>query len=373
MSKSITIQEGGIARTLSGVEKIVTNVAGESGTQNWVPEDEAANYVTTGQLSISENGTYNSSDNGYIGYSKVEVSVNPDVGELEVTRNGTYYARDEGYDGFSKVEVDVESGGGELITKEITENGTYDAEDDDANGYSSVTVNVPSAGILITKEITANGTYKAIDDNANGFSTVTVNVAFPHGRVIVDGINHAPVTQKMNTRYFLEDLSEKVFLAAEPYLTNLEFKLQIEQKLRTLAWVEEDELTRLLTDDLVLLGWGGAQTENQVRLTLWGTGIMDNKGEVTLTRMQQDTGLGALYNYNDFTANDGKGTRIWGAIGKGSSCNFSDFTIGIFPDIDNNNRGNTQTVKTTNISMERSLFVARTDTLTNLTGGTVSP
>ena len=61
--------------------------------------------------------------------------------EKSVTENGTYNATDDEADGYSKVTVNVEP---DLTTKTITANGTYSAEDDNADGYSSVTVNVAS-------------------------------------------------------------------------------------------------------------------------------------------------------------------------------------------------------------------------------------
>lgn len=68
MSKNITIQEGGVAKQLT-VDKLKTNLA-SSGICLWVPEDE----VQLGTKSISENGTYRASDDGYYGYSEVTVS-----------------------------------------------------------------------------------------------------------------------------------------------------------------------------------------------------------------------------------------------------------------------------------------------------------
>ena len=110
MGKNITIQEGGIAKTFGGVEKIVTNVVG-GGTQNWIPEEEATSYVETGELSVSENGTYYSSDEGYVGFSKVDVRVTegtpPTLVEKEITENGTYNASDDDADGYSKVVVNI--------------------------------------------------------------------------------------------------------------------------------------------------------------------------------------------------------------------------------------------------------------------------
>lgn len=68
MSKNITIQEGGVAKQLTA-DKLKTNLVG-SGTCLWVPEDEV--QLTT--KTITENGTYKASDDGYYGYSEVTVS-----------------------------------------------------------------------------------------------------------------------------------------------------------------------------------------------------------------------------------------------------------------------------------------------------------
>lgn len=69
MSKNITIQEGGIAKQMT-VDKLKTNLVG-SGTCLWVPEDEV--QLTT--KTITQNGTYKASDDGYYGYEQVVVSV----------------------------------------------------------------------------------------------------------------------------------------------------------------------------------------------------------------------------------------------------------------------------------------------------------
>lgn len=68
MSKNITIQEGGIGVQLTA-DKLKTNLTG-SGTCQWIPEDES----TLGTKTITEDGTYNASDDGYYGYSQVTVS-----------------------------------------------------------------------------------------------------------------------------------------------------------------------------------------------------------------------------------------------------------------------------------------------------------
>lgn len=68
MSKNITIQEGGITKQLT-TDKLKTNLVG-GGTCLWVPEDEV--QLTT--KTITENGTYKASDDGYYGYSEVTVN-----------------------------------------------------------------------------------------------------------------------------------------------------------------------------------------------------------------------------------------------------------------------------------------------------------
>lgn len=89
MSKNITIQEGGVAKQLT-VAKLKTNLA-DSGTCLWVPEDE----VTLGTKTITADGTYNASDDGYYGYSQVIVSgtgsvtgIDGDGDEATVTTDG---------------------------------------------------------------------------------------------------------------------------------------------------------------------------------------------------------------------------------------------------------------------------------------------
>ena len=68
MSKNITIQEGGIAKQITA-NKLKTNLVG-GGTCLWVPEDE----TMLGTKTITENGTYKASEDGYYGYSEVTVS-----------------------------------------------------------------------------------------------------------------------------------------------------------------------------------------------------------------------------------------------------------------------------------------------------------
>ena len=98
MSKNITIQEGGVAKQLT-VDKLKTNLVG-SGTCLWVPEDEV--QLTT--KTITANGTYKASDDGYYGYS-------------EVTVNGVGSAT--GTDGDGDEATVTTGGGGELVTTKI--------------------------------------------------------------------------------------------------------------------------------------------------------------------------------------------------------------------------------------------------------------
>lgn len=102
---------------------------------------------------ITENGEY-TPDNGYSGFSKVNVNVPLGKEEQEktvdITENGTTEITPDEGKVLSKVNVNVDvpipdgyikpSG-----TKEITENGTYDVTE-----YSSVNVNVPSSGVDTT-------------------------------------------------------------------------------------------------------------------------------------------------------------------------------------------------------------------------------
>jgi len=169
--------------------------------------------------SITSNGTYNASDDGYNGYSSVTVNVPPPnlLLEKSITSNGTYSASSDGYDGYSSVVVNVSPN---VTTKSstvsfegfsqpsnnnqttglqnkyfyaftsgydgystfvyslkiqyitITSNGTYYPTDDNT-AIRKVVVNVSPS--LTTKTITSNGTYYASNDGYNGYSSVTVS------------------------------------------------------------------------------------------------------------------------------------------------------------------------------------------------------
>ena len=143
MSKNITINEGNIAKVFTGVKKITTNKSGSSGSVDWVPEDEAINYVDLDELDVDENGTYTASQEGCQAFSKVTVNVEPDLTTKGIDANGTYNASDDGADGYDSVVVDVHPNCGAIT---LTRNGTYHSSSDQLDGYSEVKVNVAGSG-----------------------------------------------------------------------------------------------------------------------------------------------------------------------------------------------------------------------------------
>ena len=108
MAKNITILEGRETRTFGGVEKLQTNLAG-GGTQNWIPEDEAADYVDAEDLEVDENGYYAPDPGSFFSSVDVNVEVEPDLEEITITENGIYTPQG---DGFSSVSVEVDTSGG---------------------------------------------------------------------------------------------------------------------------------------------------------------------------------------------------------------------------------------------------------------------
>ena len=111
MAKNITILEGRETRTFGGVEKLQTNLAG-GGTQNWIPEDEAADYVDAEDLEVDENGYYAPEPGSFFSSVDVNVEVEPDLEEITITENGTYTPQGDGFSSVS-VEVDTSGGGGD--------------------------------------------------------------------------------------------------------------------------------------------------------------------------------------------------------------------------------------------------------------------
>ena len=152
MAKNITILEGRETRTFGGVEKLQTNLTG-GGTQYWIPEDEASEYVDTETLEVTENGYYEPTAGSFYDGVDVNVEVEPELEELEVTENGTYTPSG---DGFSSVTVNVDAGGsGEEATTHgqamsaiaQTDINAGDTVAIQSNSNEPVSVSCPMAGL----------------------------------------------------------------------------------------------------------------------------------------------------------------------------------------------------------------------------------
>ena len=76
-------------------------------TDKLVREDITINPAPTEILSTDHNGTFTPSD-GRVGFSQVDVDVQPDLRPLSVSENGSY--EPDGFDGYSRVSVDVPTG-----------------------------------------------------------------------------------------------------------------------------------------------------------------------------------------------------------------------------------------------------------------------
>lgn len=74
------------------------------------------------------------------------------LGTKTVTENGVYYASADGFDGFSRVTVNTPVK--TLGEKYITKNGVYNASGDSLDGYDKVTVDVPCIIIGTASEVT---------------------------------------------------------------------------------------------------------------------------------------------------------------------------------------------------------------------------
>ena len=110
MAKNIVIAEGGTAKSFTA-KKIKTKLKG-SGTCNWVPEDEAIDYVNIKDKTFTAKGTYKPSDFNCDAFGEITVDVPSNVKEKTLTKNGIFYAADDGCLGYSKVTVAVPEGGG---------------------------------------------------------------------------------------------------------------------------------------------------------------------------------------------------------------------------------------------------------------------
>ncbi len=73
-------------------------------TDKLVRDDITVLPAPTEYLSTDHNGTFTPSD-GHVGFSQVNVNVNPDLRPLSVSENGSY--QPDGFDGYESVVVDV--------------------------------------------------------------------------------------------------------------------------------------------------------------------------------------------------------------------------------------------------------------------------
>lgn len=159
MSKNIVIQEGGTPKTMAGVRKISTAEAG-GGTCYWVPEDETE--LTS--LTVTEDGTYRASDEGYYGYEEVTVN---GIGSV------TYNADQGDHIGG----VDLEGGDDYIIEK--------DPQSGDVNVKkvpSEIRINTPPSWLVYNDGENIDFTGLRVDlydGNGNIFEDET----YPNGRI----------------------------------------------------------------------------------------------------------------------------------------------------------------------------------------------
>lgn len=149
-----------------------------------VRDDITVLPAPTEYLSIDHNGTFTPSS-GKVGFSQVDVDVQPDLRPLSVSENGTY--EPDEFDGYSDVTVDVEPN---LETLSVTENGLYLPESG-VDGFDRVSVDVPQPSGSTT--ITQNGTY-----NVEQYASAVVDVpttGYDKGTLIYDGDISTRITQ----------------------------------------------------------------------------------------------------------------------------------------------------------------------------------
>ena len=184
---------------------------GETGTIH----GGGGNTSVLGTGTFYANGTYNASQQGYDGYSKVIINVPQSgsssmLGTKTVSENGIYNASSDGFDGYSIVSVNVDSASPELNEKTITANGEYTASDDNLDGYSKVTVDVSASPDVGEKNITANGTYSAADDSLDGYDVVNVEV--PAGYIFPEGTSYDDIIGLTGGSGIIRDVTEDAYL-----------------------------------------------------------------------------------------------------------------------------------------------------------------
>lgn len=98
-------------------------------------------------LSVTQNGDY-TPPSGTDGFDSVHVAVpSATLTTKSITQNGTYNASQDNADGYSSVTVDVQGGSSAVVQPlSVTQNGTYNPPSG-IDGYAPVTVNVSGGGI----------------------------------------------------------------------------------------------------------------------------------------------------------------------------------------------------------------------------------
>ena len=156
--------------------------------KKFVQDDITVHPAPTEALSTTSNGTFTPSS-GKVGFSAVNVDVNPDLRPLSVSENGQY-SPDE-FDGYSDVTVDVEPN---LTSLSVTENGLYLPESG-VDGFDRVNVDVPVPSGSTT--ITQNGTY-----NVEQYASAVVDVpttGYDKGALIYEG-DFSATTSEWNVK-----------------------------------------------------------------------------------------------------------------------------------------------------------------------------
>jgi len=164
MGKNITLREGDTSKQFTA-DKIKTNLVG-GGTCDWIPEDEAVDYVDLKDHTFNQAGTFLPSQFNCDGFRQVKIDIPADVKEKTITANGEYNAADDECLGYSKVTVAVPGGGG---------GGPFTVRffDDDRQTILKTDANVPyggSASCTLLDGTTVGGLY------FKGWNPVPTNV-----------------------------------------------------------------------------------------------------------------------------------------------------------------------------------------------------
>lgn len=179
--------------------------------------------ITLEPLSVTANGDYTPSGS-VDGYSSVHVAVSGSVLTTKsITQNGTYNASQDDADGYSSVVVNVSGGGGGAVVQplSVTQNGTY-TPPSGVDGYAPVTVNVSGGGGGLTKimtqgQVSTTSNYatayfdSGIDPSSYDFIMVDL---FKGGSMI--GTSAVPINQALPiTFYIYGDITYTMLLSAD--------------------------------------------------------------------------------------------------------------------------------------------------------------